>query len=509
MNNQESIRVLIAEDDHLVGEMIKGLLQDAGYVIVGEAADGLETIEMTQSLRPDIVLMDIKMPDMDGIEATRLIHERCPTPVVVLTAYETEELIEEASEAGVGAYLVKPPNVREVERAITIARARFRDMMELRNYAGQLEQRVQERTAQLQAQYARLDAILRSSTDGIVVTDARGEIVQANPVALAWLTQTLSPEDATRLGKTMQDLARQAEERPGTVLELTGLDLELKAAPISKPAAPLPSDSGEDEGVEAATAVVDIHDVSHLKALDRMKSRFITNIAHELRTPIATIKLYTHLMQQQPEKWAEHLIPLAQEADRQARLVQGILEIAHIDAGRVEIKPCPTSLNELTKETLARHQTLAQERGLTLEHRPFLPSPARGGEARDAGPVALVDPERMTQALDNLVLNAILYTPRGERVVVSTGREEAKGRAWATATVADTGMGIPEEELPHVFDRFFRGENPRAMQISGTGLGLAIAKEIVELHGGRVTVESEVNVGATFVVWLPLTKDQT
>jgi len=110
----------------------------------------------------------------------------------------------------------------------------------------------------------------------------------------------------------------------------------------------------------------------------------------------------------------------------------------------------------------------------------------------------------MTQVLDNLVNNAIRYTPEGGRITVSTGRTEARGRWWATITVTDTGMGIPEDELPHVFERFFRGEKPRTLQISGTGLGLAIVKEIVELHGGRVTVKSEVDKGSRFTVWLPL-----
>jgi AmiR/NasT family two-component response regulator len=132
MSNLENVRVLVAEDDYLVAEMVKGLLEDAGYTIVGEAADGLKAVEMTQSLRPDVVMMDIGMPDMDGIEATRLIYERCPTPVVILTAYETEELVESATEAGVGAYLVKPPSVREIERAISVALACFDDMMKLR-----------------------------------------------------------------------------------------------------------------------------------------------------------------------------------------------------------------------------------------------------------------------------------------------------------------------------------------------------------------------------------------
>jgi two-component system sensor histidine kinase BaeS len=227
-------------------------------------------------------------------------------------------------------------------------------------------------------------------------------------------------------------------------------------------------------------------------------------------------------MRQHPEKWEQYLDTLAHEADHQAGLVEGILEISRIDAGRMEMKPRPTSLNELTEAVVASHHVLAEERGLTLEHRPETrlrpEAQIEGFFGKD--PVSLVDPERMMQVLNNLVGNGIRYTPEGGTVVVSTGTKEAEGRTWATVTVADTGMGIPEDELPHVFDRFFRGAEPRAMQLTGTGLGLAIAKEIVELHGGYVTVESpstgsgqapstalragEEGVGSTFTVWLPL-----
>jgi AmiR/NasT family two-component response regulator len=144
MRNPQDVRVLIAEDDYLIGEMIKGLLEEIGYTVVGGAVDGLEAVEMTQSLRPDVVLMDIKMPDTDGLEATRLIFERCPTPVVVLTAYETPELVEEASAAGAGAYLVKPPSAREMERAIIIAMARFDDLTELRRLNAELQDALAE-----------------------------------------------------------------------------------------------------------------------------------------------------------------------------------------------------------------------------------------------------------------------------------------------------------------------------------------------------------------------------
>jgi AmiR/NasT family two-component response regulator len=139
MTMQKDTQVLIVEDIPLVGKMIEGLLEDMGYTVVGKALDGLQAVEMTQTLEPDVILMDIAMPNMDGIEATRQIHKHCPTPVVVLTAHEAPELIKQASKVGVGAYLVKPPDAYKMERAIAIAIARFNDLMELRRLNTELQ----------------------------------------------------------------------------------------------------------------------------------------------------------------------------------------------------------------------------------------------------------------------------------------------------------------------------------------------------------------------------------
>jgi signal transduction histidine kinase len=199
------------------------------------------------------------------------------------------------------------------------------------------------------------------------------------------------------------------------------------------------------------------------------------------------------MMRRRSDRQEEFLDLLTQEAEHLARVVQTILGISRMDAGRLEMEPCPTALNELIENAVASHQVLAQDRGLTLEI-----------HLRGTGPVALVDPERMIQVLDNLIDNALQYTLAGGKIVVSTGTQQAQDRTWATVQVSDTGIGIPAEELPHIFDRFFRGDEPRSRQISGTGLGLSIAKEIVELHGGQVTVDSEEGIGSTFTAWLPV-----
>ena len=137
--NQKVTRVLIVEDDFMVREMIKGRVQEAGYKVIGEAGDGAEAVIMVNNLRPDVVLMDVEMPETNGIEATRLIYNSCPTPVVMLTAYDTPELVEQAGQAGAGAYLVKPPRTDEIERAVTIAVTRFNDMMNLRQLNAELD----------------------------------------------------------------------------------------------------------------------------------------------------------------------------------------------------------------------------------------------------------------------------------------------------------------------------------------------------------------------------------
>jgi AmiR/NasT family two-component response regulator len=140
MVKPKGVRVLIADDSDRMQRVLRQLLELMGYIVVGQAAHGRQAVEMTQALRPDVILTDVQMPDMDGIEAARQIQASCPTPVVVLTAYASPDLLEKASEAGVGAYLTKPPDEKELERAIVIAMARFRDLMELRRLNAELQE---------------------------------------------------------------------------------------------------------------------------------------------------------------------------------------------------------------------------------------------------------------------------------------------------------------------------------------------------------------------------------
>jgi signal transduction histidine kinase len=349
------------------------------------------------------------------------------------------------------------------------------------NHANELETRVEERTQQLQAQYARVEAILNNTSDGFLVTNEMGEILHENPVARRLFNQTLSPEEAKALRKTIQTLVKQRAQRSEQMLELKGLDLQLKVAPIL-------------EGGPDGAAVVNIHDITHLNALHRMRAQFISNVSHELRTPTTTIKLYTDLLREAPpEKRERYLDALVTEVKQQAKLVENILHISRIDAGRLDMQPTPTSLSELTARVVARHQVLAQKAELTLAYEPDM-----------QGPTVLLDSDNFELVISNLIRNAIQYTPAGGQVTLTTGKGKHQKRTWGKLTVTDNGIGIPEAELSRIFERFFRGNTPQELQIGGTGLGLAIVKQVVDLHGGHVTVESKVNEGSTFTVWVPL-----
>jgi AmiR/NasT family two-component response regulator len=148
MKDPQDISVLLVEDDYLAGEMIREILNEIGCNVMERAMDGSQAVQMIKDLaedaRPDVILMDIEMPHMDGVEATRLVQECCSIPVIMITAYETPELVELASRAGAGAYLIKPPQRSDVERAIAITMARFDDMMELRRLNSELQTRNEE-----------------------------------------------------------------------------------------------------------------------------------------------------------------------------------------------------------------------------------------------------------------------------------------------------------------------------------------------------------------------------
>ena len=231
-----------------------------------------------------------------------------------------------------------------------------------------------------------------------------------------------------------------------------------------------------------------------LKELDRLKSDFLSNVSHELRTPITNILLYLELIAQ-PDKETErprYTEILRREADRLARLIEDLLTLTRIEQGRVTMNVQAVSVEGLIGEVLAAHEARARARDVQFEV-------AMGPDL----PPVLADREQMVQVFANLVSNAVAYTPPGERVILGERTGEREGRAYLGVVVRNTGAVIPEEDVPHVFERFYRGRNGRESGSPGTGLGLAICREILERHQGWVELETGETDSTAFTVWLP------
>ena len=232
--------------------------------------------------------------------------------------------------------------------------------------------------------------------------------------------------------------------------------------------------------------------LERLERLFNTQRRFLADVSHELRTPLTTIRGNVDLLRRMGGADEMSLDAIQSEAERMSRLVGDLLLLAQSDAGTLPTARQPVELDTLLFEVYREAQVLAGNVDLSI------------GEIDQA--IVLGDRDRLYQLLLNLVSNAVKYTPEGGKVSVGL----SKVNDWARLVVTDTGIGIPPEELPHVFERFYRVDKARTRSQGGSGLGLAIAQRIANIHGGRIEVASDgVNGhGSTFSIWLPLAQEK-
>ena len=247
---------------------------------------------------------------------------------------------------------------------------------------------------------------------------------------------------------------------------------------------PVPRGAGDEVWtlVQAFNATL-----ARLEALFQAQRRFIADVGHELRTPLTVIKGNAQWMRRIGQLDTEALDSIEEETDRLGRLVEDLLLLARVEAGKLPLRREAVALDAVLADVLREMQVMARQKGVALEVRVAQPVQVEG------------DPDRLKQVFINLVGNAVKYTPRGGRVTLTLNAE----KGWAVCRVEDTGPGIAPEDLPHVFERFYRADKARSRG-QGFGLGLSIAYWIVKHHGGRIEVASTIGKGTTFTVYLPV-----
>lgn len=366
------------------------------------------------------------------------------------------------------------------------------DFAELARDFNLMADQVRKRVEEAAAERGKLEAVLNNISAGVMVTDAEGRIVLLNPAA----REILGVEDEKAAGRRTIEVFSSRELDVIVARAASGESVDEEIDMVYPRSMSLHIKSDPVRGVEGGViaSVSAIEDVTALKLLNRIRQDFVANVSHELRTPVATIRALTDSLlggavedRQRAERF---LRDLDRETTRLSQLIEDLLALSRLEAEEAVLQVEEFPACELLRECMDAKATLAEEYGVTLETAPGAEELTLKGDRRLLG-----------SAVSNLVDNAVKYNRPGGRVTLRTGVDPASGDV--IIAVADTGIGIPRDELLRVFERFYRVDKARSRETGGTGLGLSIVKHIAELHGGGVKVESEEGEGSVFSIVVP------
>ncbi len=336
-----------------------------------------------------------------------------------------------------------------------------------------------------------LRAILSGMVEGVIAIDEQRRVLFANERA----GKLLGFDPNAVVKRPLCEAVRQQEFREIIEKGLAGTEphrqeLEWKGPPARTLAVYISRFPGH--GMPGAVVV--LHDTTDVRQAEKMRQDFVANVSHELKTPLAVIKSSVETLvdgaADEPESRNTFLSQVSREADRLEALIQDLLSLARIESGNLGLEAQAIGLSRAITDCVERHHSRAEVKTLTMVERP----PTDGHEV-----LVWADPDALRQVMDNLVDNAIKYTPNGGRITVRwSGTADT-----VIFEVEDTGVGIPQEDLPRVFERFYRVDKARSRSVGGTGLGLSIVKHLVQAMKGQVRVASTAGKGTTFRVTLP------
>jgi two-component system, OmpR family, phosphate regulon sensor histidine kinase PhoR len=500
--DEKRFRILLVEDDRLDQMAFKRMVKEENlpydYTIAGSVS---QASVILGGEKFDLIFVDYLLGDGTAFD---LLESIVDTPTVFATGTGSEELAVKAMKAGASDYLIKDPArnyLKVLPEIVKNAIRHKKDKDELKQYHEKLVDLVKERTEQLAEEKELLAVTLSSMGDAVIAVDAENRISLFNKAAeqlTGWRFEEVRYKSVDEIIKIINEQTKKRADSPiDRVLESreieNGTDNDALIArtgrecPIAATAAPIRKNDGTMTGI-----VMVLRDVSQQREIDRMKSDFISSVSHELRTPLTSIKAYAETMLEDrnmtDETKCEFLQIINEESDRLTNLINGILDISKIEAGTIEIIRKPVNVALVAKRSAESLEHVAGKKKVRLQT-----------DIANHLPELLGDENKIYSMITNLINNAIKFTPENGTVSVSAKLVNNE----LVVKVSDTGMGIPKDDLNKIFGRFYRVHRP-GKQIQGTGLGLAIVKEIVIRHDGRIDVESEIEKGSTFTVYLPV-----
>ena len=491
---QEEVKILVIDDEEIMRDGCSRILSKEGWSIM-TAENGALGVDRIKE-HPEqigVVLLDLMMPGMSGMDVLDQVRTLAPNLlIIVITGYATVESAVEAMKKGAYDFIAKPftpDQLRLVVRRALERRA-------LQREAEFLRQERERSLRDIATEKSRIKTIINCMGDGVLVCDQEGCVVLSNPAA----NRMLKISETSLLGHFLRECnihselsqtilgSLQAKDKPYTSVSQELSIGESGEIFLRAHTAPVQNHVGETIG-----SVTVLQDISHVKELERMKSEFIAMVTHELRAPVTVIEqqltvILNRLAGELTQKQEELLLRTKERTKGVLTLIKDLLDLSKIEAGKMVQYKEPLDLKEVISKVMDLMRVDAEQKKINLQ---FICTPQTC--------VIHGDRNNMEGIFTNLLSNAIKYTPEQGKVWITLEEE----RGFVKVAVSDNGIGIKKEDLPRIFDRFYRVKSAETRQIIGTGLGLSIVKSIVDAHLGSISVESELGRGSTFTLLFP------
>jgi PAS domain S-box-containing protein len=509
-------RILIVDDDRSVCAALSMAIAEDGYETM-TASSGAAALDVAKKWLPDLIITDVMMPNMTGIELCRAVHELDPDlPVIITTGLEHSEAGLECLRAGAEDYLSKPIHLAAVSWSMRRALERLADKRERQLLAKHTDElceqlqtanerllvssiRVRELAQTEMLKRAELNALLEGLGEGILIVDATGAVRMMNDAARSILgVESVPPTSQALDAVLMFDLhgAQLTAEQHPVGRALRGdvfADYEVAyAAPDGQPRRVMATATNvKDKDGAVTSAIIILHDVTQLRRLEQQREEFSALTSHDLRNPLSVICLSAQLLHESlSEKQliadVGNVTRIERNANEMVAMLEELTEVARLESQRPAPLRRSCDLSELAANVVARLDETSARR-VTIE------------TGDDSPSLVLADAAQLERCITNLVTNALKYSAKDAPVVLRFGRSARE----VELDVVDHGIGIDPDCVKHVFDRYFRTVSG-TRRAEGLGLGLYIVRLIVDAHGGRIDVASEVGKGSTFKLALPL-----
>lgn len=485
----ENVRVLIIDDEQVIREGCDRSLSSLGYV-VSKAENGHKGIELMKQDSFDVVLLDLMMPGIDGFEVLAWIKQNSSdTQVIVITGFATVSKAVTAMKQGAFDFVGKPFTPDYIR--IVVSRA-----LEKRALEEEAEKLREEKALDLMTiaeGQSRLKTVFSGMIEAALITNTDLVVVHHNPAAIKILDIQTDPVIGKVLSTSIRDtdLIDMIQE---SVSNASAVTREFPPGTISRKylrahAAPVCAAGGKTLG-----SVTVFEDITTHKEIDRMKSEFVAMVAHELRAPLASIEQMIYALTascefEKPESCIRLHGRMSERTKDLLRLIENLLNLSRLETGTVVFNMEPLIGDEIITDVVDILQTQADTKNIELL---FAPSSEKWWFN--------VDHDHIRGAIMNILSNAIKYTPDGGRVEINS----TVAQGLAKVEVSDSGIGISEEDLPNIFERFFRVKDRETRRITGSGLGLSVVKKVVDAHKGFVDVRSVKGEGTSFTLSFPL-----